>query len=100
MCVPGEGWLAVSTDEKDFSTIGAAAVWTAPAGHPLEWIRLAHDDGVFGDLTQNPLEVMLRAAAWEGSVIVVGGQARNVDFGEDGTMCCEYFPSIWVRKRD
>jgi len=96
--VPGEGWLAVGTDEKDFSTIGGAAVWTAPPGLPLEWTRLAHDAGVFGDLTQNPLETMLGANVWEESVIVVGGQARNVDLGEDGSMCCEYVPSIWVRE--
>jgi hypothetical protein len=98
--VSGEGWVAVGTDEKDFSTIGGAAVWTAPPGPPLRWTRQHHDSSVFGDLTQNPLETMLRATVWGERVVVVGGQALNVDLGDGGSMCCRYVPSAWVRNSD
>ena len=95
--VPDEGWLAVGTDEKDFSTIGGAAAWTAPPGAPLLWTRLDHDDAVFGELTRNPLATMLGATMWQDRVVVVGGQALSVDLGDGGSMCCEYTASIWLR---
>ncbi len=98
--VPGEGWLAIGTDEKDFGTIGGAAVWTAPPGPPLDWTRQDHDSSVFGHLTQNPLETMLRAAVWGERVVVVGGQARNVELGDGGWMCCRYVPSAWIRNSE
>lgn len=95
--VPNEGWLAVGSDEKVFSTVGGAAVWTAPPGAPLTWTRLDHDDTVFGELTRNPLGTMLEVTLWQDRVVVVGSQAVSVDLGDGGSMCCEYTPAIWLR---
>ncbi len=98
--VPGDGLLAIGTDEKDFSTVGGAAVWIADPGPPLHWTREDHDGAVFGDLTRNPLETMLRATVRDGRVVVVGGQAQSVDLGDGGWMCCRYVPSAWVRNNE
>ena len=95
--VPGVGWVAVGSDEKEFASIGAAAVWIAPDATPMDWSRIRHDDAVFGALRMNPLESMWGVTYWnDRDVVIVGGEARQVRLTDGGSMCCEYFPATWI----
>lgn len=94
--IPGVGLFALGSDDVEFETKGAAAVWRATADQPGEWTRETHDDSVFEIVTESPSAVMTDGI-WTGEVLLVvgfSGESKTLDSG--ATACCVIRPAVWL----
>ena len=94
--VPGQGLFALGSDDVEFESKGAAAVWLSAPGRPGEWVRETHDDSVFEVVTDPPSAVMTDGI-WTGDFLfVVGfsGESRTLENGV--TACCVIRPAVWI----
>lgn len=94
--IPGVGLFALGSDDVEFETKGAAAVWRSAPGQPGEWTREPHDDSVFENVTSSPSAVMTGGIRTGDVLLVVGfsGESRTLDNG--ATTCCVISPAVWI----
>jgi len=94
--IPGVGRFALGSDDVEFETKGAAAVWRTTVDQPGEWTRETHDDSVFEIVTDPPSAVMTDGI-WTGDdLLVVGliGESKTLENG--ATVCCVIRPAVWI----
>ncbi|MDH3606370.1 MAG: hypothetical protein OER12_05185 [Acidimicrobiia bacterium] len=95
--IPGVRVVGFGSDEKEFETVGGAAVWWSnTADDPTAWHREAHDDRVFEELTASPTATMTDAVWSDDRLVVVGFSGRTVEFPGGGSGCCLIGPAVWV----
>jgi hypothetical protein len=94
--IPGVGLFALGSDDVEFETKGAAAVWRAAVGQPGEWTRETHDDSVFETVAESPTAVMTHGT-WTGDLLLVVGFSGESEVLENGaTACCAISPAVWI----
>lgn len=87
------GYYAVGSDHREFTSIGAAAVWRSING--VDWVRVDHDDDVFGSFTEFGYSTMTDITITTGGVIAVGVTGVAVE-DAGGTRCCDLSPAVWI----
>jgi hypothetical protein len=99
VAIPGIGVVGFGIDEKEFESVGGAAVWWSigiTEGNLAVWRRESHDDNVFEELTSAPTATMTDAV-WSGErLVVVGFSGRTLEFPGGGSGCCLVGPAVWV----
>ena len=94
--IPGVGLFALGSDDVEFETKGAAAVWLSAPGQTGEWTRERHDDNVFENVAGSPSAVMTDGV-WTGDVLLVVGFSGESKTLENGaTACCVIGPAVWI----
>lgn len=94
---PGGGWLALGSDQSEFQSAGAAAVWRS--GDLVAWERLPNDTGTFGDIGAPPAPVINDAVlTGDGTMVAVGTRSETVDLVGSGSVCCLYRPQVWLHQ--
>lgn len=94
--IPGVGLFAFGSDDVEFETKGAAAVWRTTVDQPGEWSRETHDDSVFEIVADSPSAVMTDGI-WTGDVLLVVGFSGDAKTLENGaTACCVIRPAVWI----
>lgn len=90
---PDGTWFALGSDESEFQSRGAIAVWQST--DLLSWTRLAHDVAAFGIVDEDPAQVVSDATTTDdGLLVAVGTSALTVDLTGGGSVCCLYRPHI------
>lgn len=94
--VPGIGLFALGSDDVEFETKGAAAVWRTTVDQPGEWTREIHDDSVF-EIVKGPPSAVMTDGVWTGDVLLVVGFTGESETLENGaTACCVISPAVWI----
>lgn len=94
--VPGEALFAVGSDDVEFESRGAAAVWHASPDDLGRWIREPHDDSLFEKVTESPTAVMTDATWVHDELLVVGFTGRAMTLDSGATACCVFRPAVWL----
>ncbi len=101
VAIPGVGVAGFGSDEKEFETVGGAAVWWSSTEDDLTaWHREGHDDRVFEELTSGPTATMTDAIWLGDRLVVIGFSGRTIEFPNGGSGCCVIGPAIWVWPAD
>ncbi len=90
---PGGPLVAVGSDQKVFTSVGGAAVWTSPDGRV--WERTPHDDRAFGALAQDGYSVMTDVVPFADGLLAVGYSGDAVDDGRS-FFCCVESATMWI----
>ena len=89
------GFYAVGSDHKEFTSIGAIAVWRSTDG--ITWERVDHDDTVFGTFTEFGYGTARDVTFLDGDVLAVGVTGQAVADG-GGTRCCDLSAAGWLAR--
>ncbi len=93
---PDAGWIAVGTDQTEFDSIGAAAVWQT-FDLASAWERLPHDPTVWGEVDAAPVLVMNGGAVVPtGTLLVTGFVGETLPLPGGGSACCLDRPRLWL----
>jgi hypothetical protein len=103
VAIPEVGIVALGSDEKEFESIGGAAVWWSVGSTETDlrsWERETHDDRVFEDLMASPTATMTDGVWSEDGLVVVGFSGRTLEFPGGASGCCLFGPAIWMWSPD
>ncbi len=95
----GGGWIAVGSDQAEFDSRGAGAVWQT--FDLADWDRLEHDATVWGEIDVEPVVVMNDAVTLPtGDTLVVGYAGETEPLPGGGSACCLKRPQLWLFSPD